>query len=163
MGIFDFARNAGRDLGLGKGAEAKGAAGDEDEKLQELQKGNQLLRLIRDMDQGVESPRVEFDDGVATVWGKAPDQAVKENTILVIGNVQGVARVDDRMEVDESGPQATFYTVKSGDTLGKIAKEQYGDASRYQELFEANRPMLDDPDRIYPGQVLRVPGALSGS
>lgn len=157
MGIFDFAKDAGRDEGIEREAGANGAA-EKDEKLEELQRGNKLLRLIRDMDQGVEKPRVEFEDGVATVWGKAPTQAVKENTILTIGNVKGVARVDDRMEVDQSGPASAFYTVKSGDTLGGIAKEQYGDQSRYKEIFQANRPMLDDPDRIYPGQVLRIPG-----
>jgi nucleoid-associated protein YgaU len=50
-----------------------------------------------------------------------------------------------------------FYTVVKGDTLSKIAKEFYGDASKYPVIFEANTPMLKDPDLIYPGQVLRVP------
>lgn len=155
MGIFDFVKNAGREAGIGEDV----SAGSDEEELEELREGNKLLRLILDMDQGVENPKVKFDDGVATVWGKAPNQAVRENTILVIGNVKGVAKVDDRMEVDDSAPQAKFYTVESGDTLGGIAKEQYGDASRYKEIFEANRATLDDPDRIYPGQVLRIPGA----
>jgi nucleoid-associated protein YgaU len=55
------------------------------------------------------------------------------------------------------GPEAVFYTVKSGDTLSKIASEHYGSASKYPTIFEANRPMLSDPDKIYPGQVLRIP------
>jgi nucleoid-associated protein YgaU len=158
MGIFDFVKDAGKKIGLGdsKNEEAATEAA-RDERLEELQQGNKLLRLIRDMNQGVENPRVEFDDGVATVYGKAPSQAIKENTILVIGNVQGVARVDDRMEVVEAAPEATFYTVESGDTLGAIAKRHYGDASRYPEIFEANKPMLKDPNLIYPGQVLRIP------
>jgi hypothetical protein len=103
MGIFDFVKDAGKKIGLGdsKNEEAATEAA-RDERLEELQQGNKLLRLIRDMNQGVENPRVEFDDGVATVYGKAPSQAIKENTILVIGNVQGVARVDDRMEVVEA-------------------------------------------------------------
>ena len=50
-----------------------------------------------------------------------------------------------------------WYEVQKGDTLSKIAKEQYGDANRYQKIFEANRPMLKHPDKIYPGQVLRIP------
>ena len=53
--------------------------------------------------------------------------------------------------------EATFYTVKSGDTLGKIAQQQYGSASKYTVIFEANQPMLKDPDKIYPGQSLRIP------
>ena len=54
-------------------------------------------------------------------------------------------------------PEATYYTVVSGDTLSKIAKEQYGNAMKYPVIFEANKPMLTDPDKIYPGQVLRIP------
>jgi len=62
--------------------------------------------------------------------GKVPNQAVKENTIIVIGNIRGVAKVDDRMEVEEPAPESTFYTVKSGDTLGAIAKEHCGTPRR---------------------------------
>ena len=53
--------------------------------------------------------------------------------------------------------ESQFYTVKKGDTLSRIAKEMYGDASKYPVIFEANKPMLKDPDKIYPGQVLRIP------
>ena len=55
--------------------------------------------------------------------------------------------------------EADFYTVKAGDSLSKIAKEYYGDAMKYPAIFEANKPMLKDPDKIYPGQVLRIPRA----
>ncbi len=55
------------------------------------------------------------------------------------------------------GWQSKTYTVQSGDTLSKIAQEYYGNASKYQQIFEANKPMLKDPDKIYPGQVLRIP------
>jgi nucleoid-associated protein YgaU len=157
MGIFDFVKDAGRKIGLGDDRTEEASETARDERLGELQQGNELLRLILEMDQGVKNPRVEFDDGVATIYGTAPSQAIKENTILVIGNVRGVSRVDDRMEVVEAAPEATFYTVTSGDTLGAIAKQHYGDASRYPEIFEANKPMLKDADLIYPGQVLRIP------
>jgi nucleoid-associated protein YgaU len=63
----------------------------------------------------------------------------------------------DKMSVEQSGPEAKFYTVKSGDTLSKISKDAYGDANQYTKIFEANRPMLKNPDKIYPGQVLRIP------
>ncbi|MCG8440408.1 MAG: LysM peptidoglycan-binding domain-containing protein, partial [Caulobacterales bacterium] len=68
-----------------------------------------------------------------------------------------VAQVESRIEVDDDAAEATFYTVKSGDSLSKIAKAHYGDAMKYPAIFEANRPMLSDPDKIYPGQVLRLP------
>ena len=55
------------------------------------------------------------------------------------------------------GGASQFYTVKSGDTLSKIAKEFYGEANKYNQIFEANKPMLKDPDKIYPGQMLRIP------
>lgn len=58
----------------------------------------------------------------------------------------------------ESGPGGSaFYTVQKGDTLSAIAKKHYGDANKYPQVFEANKPMLDSPDKIYPGQVLRLP------
>ena len=54
-------------------------------------------------------------------------------------------------------PESQFYTVKKGDTLSKIAKEFYGEASKYPQIFAANKPMLKHPDKIYPGQMLRIP------
>ena len=65
------------------------------------------------------------------------------------------------MSVDQSEPEATYYTVVSGDTLSKISKAQYGDPNKYMKIFEANKPMLTHPDKIYPGQVLRIPPALN--
>jgi nucleoid-associated protein YgaU len=61
------------------------------------------------------------------------------------------------MSVDQSAPEAQYYTVVSGDNLSKIAKHYYGDANKYPVIFEANKPMLTHPDKIYPGQVLRIP------
>jgi nucleoid-associated protein YgaU len=61
------------------------------------------------------------------------------------------------MAVAQQSETSRFYTVKSGDTLSKISKEMYGNANQYMKIFEANKPMLKDPDKIYPGQVLRVP------
>ncbi len=75
--------------------------------------------------------------------------------ILAVGNVEGVAEVEDEAE----GPEPRFHTVESGDSLWKIAEATLGDGSRYTEIFEANKPMLKDPDKIYPGQVLRIPAA----
>ena len=62
------------------------------------------------------------------------------------------------------GPAATgtagrTYTVKAGDTLSKIAKEHLGDANAYMRIFDANKDQLSDPDKIKPGQVLKIPNA----
>ena len=91
------------------------------------------------------------------MFGKVTDQATRERVILALGNVQGVARVDDRIEVAEPAPEAVLYTVQSGDSLSKISLAHYGDAMKYMVIFEANQPMLENPDLIYPGQVLRIP------
>ena len=158
MGIFKFVRDAGEKVGLGDGkAEEAATEARADEELAELREGNKLLRLMIQAKLGIENPKVTYDDGVATVYGTAPNQATKENAILVIGNCAGVEAVDDRIEVVEPAPEAIFYTVKKGDSLGAIAKEHLGKASRYKEIFEANQPMLKDPNLIYPGQVLRIP------
>lgn len=148
MGILDFVRNAGAKLQKDDGP---------DEAFLERRKGNELMQHVIALGFKVDKFRVDFDDGVATVKGTVPDQSLREKVVLAIGNTQGVAQVDDRLEVVEPAPEATMYTVKSGDTLGKIAKEHYGNAAKYPVIFEANRPLLSDPNKIYIGQVLRIP------
>ena len=54
------------------------------------------------------------------------------------------------------------YVVKSGDTLSKIARETLGDAQRWEEIYEANKTVIDDPNLLQPGLVLKIPGAGSG-
>ena len=76
---------------------------------------------------------------------------------MVVGNTAGISGVEDEMMVEIEEPVATFHTVERGDTLSKIAKKVYGNAMKYPVIFEANRPMLTHPDKIYPGQVLRIP------
>ena len=63
------------------------------------------------------------------------------------------------IKIDPNAKQQTTYTVKSGDTLSKIAKEHLGDANAYMKIFEANKDQLSDPDKIKPGQVLKIPTA----
>ena len=151
MGIFDFVKDAGEKLFKRGESDA--------ENLDEAMKANEIMRYVMGMKLPVDNVRIEFEDGVATVHGTAESQAVKENIIIGIGNIAGVAQVDDRMAVNIPAPEAKFYTVKSGDSLSKIAKEFYGDPMKYPTIFEANKPMLSDPDKIYPGQVLRIPNA----
>ena len=86
------------------------------------------------------------------IKGDAVSKEVREKVILAVGNVAGVAEVED-----DSADHTVFHTVESGDTLSAIAKKTLGSANRYMEIFEANKPMLSDPDKIYPGQVLRIP------
>ncbi len=128
---------------------------------------------------GISGISVEVDGDKATLTGTAKDNETREKAVLIAGNIEGIDSVDDRIRVSHSTPAAgsatptsatttsaagsgdqwtsRTYTVKSGDTLSRIAKEMYGEASKYPQIFEANKPMLKDPDKIYPGQVLRVP------
>ncbi|MBV4538492.1 MULTISPECIES: peptidoglycan-binding protein LysM [Pseudomonas] len=90
--------------------------------------------------------------------GEVASQEEKEKIILAAGNISGVASVDDQITV--TGPiaqAAKFVTVEKGDTLSAISKRVYGDPNKYQKIFEANKPLLSHPDKIYPGQVLRIP------
>jgi LysM repeat protein len=96
------------------------------------------------------------DTDTVTINGSAPTQADREKAILAAGNVQHVAQVQDNISVDTPEPESRMYTVKSGDTLSKIAQEVYGNGD-YMKIFEANKPLLSDPNKIYPGQVLRIP------
>ncbi|TDB65204.1 peptidoglycan-binding protein LysM [Arundinibacter roseus] len=89
--------------------------------------------------------------------GETAKQEDSEKIALAVGNVEGVAVVDNRMTVAEPAPEAQYHTVEKGDTLSKIAKTYYNDMMKYPVIFEANKPMLSHPDKIYPGQVLRIP------
>ena len=102
---------------------------------------------------------VQFDapSGVVAVAGTVADQATKEKVLLCCGNVAGVGAVNDMLTVDTPEPESQWHTVVSGDTLSKISKTFYGDPMKYPVIFEANKPMLKHPDKIYPGQLLRIP------
>jgi len=102
---------------------------------------------------------VAFDaaSSTVTVAGVAADQATKEKILLCCGNVHGVEQVSDLMTVAEPADESQYHTVERGDTLSAIAKKFYGNANAYNKIFEANTPMLGHPDKIYPGQLLRIP------
>ena len=144
MGLIDFVKEAGESL-LKKAGDSREAAGEA------------VSKRIQDLGLSVDGLKVEVDGDKAVLSGKAASQAEREKAILAAGNTQGVAQVDDQLSVASPEPESQYHRVVSGDTLSKIAKQYYGDVSKYPEIFEANQPMLKDPDKIYPGQVLRIP------
>lgn len=148
MGLFDFLKDKGKQVDLGE---------EVDVELQNQMKGNAIARTVLALGLPIEDIKVEYADGVAIVHGTVESQADAERAVLAVGNTVGVAQVDSRLEIVVPAPEATMYTVQPGDSLSKIAKEMYGDAMKYPVIFEANQPMLSDPDKIYPGQVLRIP------
>lgn len=155
MGLFSFIKNAGAKVfGIGKttAEEAAEAAAE---------KATKLTHAVEALGLKVENLKINVDDDSAVIYGEAEDQATREKTILVVGNTEGIASVDDQMTTAIQEPEAQFHTVVSGDSLSKIAKKFYGNAMKYPVIFEANKPMLTDPNKIYPGQVLRIPALES--
>ena len=165
MGLMDFVKEAGEKLfGRGKAQASMKEAQDDPSSTDKVAAanaaaGDAILDYIKTQKLSATGLTMTFDaeSSTATVYGVAADQATKEKIALCAGNVAGVAKVNNMMSVDKSAPEAKFYTVVAGDTLSKISKTQYGDANKYMSIFEANKPMLSDPDKIYPGQVLRIP------
>ena len=162
MSIISFFKEAGEKL-FGKKAQAASAPEAQADPAAidaaNREAATAIEKYINSMGLTVTGLTVTYDGAKATakVYGIAKDQATKEKVILSAGNIHGVAAVDDNMTVDLSQPESQFYTVVKGDTLSKVAKEFYGDANAYQKIFEANKPMLTHPDKIYPGQNLRIP------
>lgn len=165
MGLISFLKDAGEKL-LHAGPARQNAEAQQPEpspadirtKEQTLERA--ILDYMAAQNLPIENLTVAYDSSTSTVTvsGSAPDQVTREKIILCCGNVQGVAEVNDQINVAASTTEESkWYEVKSGDTLSKIAKHFYGDANRYSAIFEANRPMLSDPDKIYPGQMLRIP------
>ncbi|MGE5355032.1 MAG: peptidoglycan-binding protein LysM [Deltaproteobacteria bacterium] len=149
MGLFSFLKNAGAKL-FGKKAEKN----DEESKIDKI---IALKQAVLGLELPITNFDVDIDGDNVKVFGQVESQEVREKVILTLGNVEGVATVTDEIEVIVPEPEAVFYEVKSGDSLSKIAKAHYGDAMKYPLIFEANKPMLTDPNLIYPGQVLRIP------
>ena len=118
---------------------------------------------------GFDLSKIKFSvaDDKVTVSGEAKNWEEKGKIYVAAGNVKDIDGVTDQMNVRAAEPNAAtpaipvsqpkYHTVESGDNLSKIAKEVYGDANQYNKIFEANKPMLSDPDKIYPGQVLVIP------
>lgn len=156
MGIFSFIKEAGKKVfGIDKPKSTE--AGTKDDLKENEKAARKLEETIKDLNLKADNLKIHIENDMAIVSGKALDQANREKIILVIGNSEGISQVDDRMDVENTEPEAVFHTVERGDTLSKISKEHYGDPNQYPLIFEANKPMLQDPDKIYPGQVLRIP------
>ena len=146
MGLFDFVKDVGRQI-FDTDAEA----------------ADNIKNHLEVRTHGLSNLDVKFDDGVVTLCGDCKYEAVRDQAILIAGNIQGVEKVvADDLKAPPPAPEepqekVEIYEIVSGDTLGAIAKRYYGKASAYMKIFEANRDIIDDPNKIYPGQKIRIP------
>ncbi|NPA51097.1 MAG: peptidoglycan-binding protein LysM [Epsilonproteobacteria bacterium] len=150
MGIFNFFKDAGKKI-LGQGDDSEAIKKEIEESFGEMP---------------IDGLVVEVNDGTVILAGVARDNDVREKAILIAGNVEGVEKVDATQLVtpqmiEESNerdePEPTFYTIQKGDTLWKIAEKFYNDGTKHKEIFEANLEVIKDPNKIYPGQSIRIP------
>ena len=161
MGLFSFIKDAGEKLFGGKEVQAAtptAAAAPSPADLN-AKAAKAIETYITAQNLGASALQVAYDgaQGKVTVQGEAPTQAAKEKITLCCGNVASVTSVENLMSVTHPEPEAQYHDVVRGDTLSAIAKTYYGDANKYPKIFEANKPMLSNPDKIYPGQKLRIP------
>ncbi len=143
MGLFDFVRTIGEKI--------FGGSDDPATKIREHLESRAL---------GITDLKVDYqeDDGKVFLYGQAPSPEAKEKAVLLAGNVKGVAEVfAEKLTAPEQKAKVEYYTIQSGDTLSKIAKQYLGDAMAYPKIFDANREVIQDPNKIYPGQKIRIP------
>ena len=166
MGIFDFIKSAGKKLGIG---------GDDD-----APEADAVKKELDSHGLGTEKVDVKVEGDKVVLKGVVEDQSIFEKAIVAVGNTLGISKVEAselKVVVPESGlklgdadmtalvaastpaKEPKFHTVEKGDNLWKIAEAAYGKGKgpKYPVIFEANTPMLSHPDKIYPGQVLRIP------
>jgi len=141
MGLFDFLADTGKKL-FGKGDDA----------------ADSIKKHIEGDNPGVQDLTVDFKDGVVSLSGSARSAEAMEKAVLMAGNVKGVTEVKaDAMQVPAARETVEYYIIQSGDTLSAVALKYYGKAGDYPRIFEANREVIQDPDKIYPGQKIRIP------
>ena len=130
------------------------------DRLSELkQKYDRALKMMTE--KGIKLQNLHVEDNKLFMRGAAPSEQAKGDVwSAIVAADSAHADVALDLTVDPSlAPAQQSYSVKSGDTLSKISKQFYGDANKYMKIYEANRDTLSDPDKIKPGQVLKIPAA----
>ncbi|MDO5658191.1 MAG: peptidoglycan-binding protein LysM [Paracoccus sp. (in: a-proteobacteria)] len=169
MAFWDFVKGAGKKV-LDEQPAAEAAQDDTARKVEALTKEVRALGL------NDSSVKLGLNGDTVTIENRGTDRETLEKLILAVGNIEGIARVEanlpdeaeatqtasaERPKLESAGVSSSsgpvFHDVQKGDSLSAIAKKYLGDANKYMAIFEANKPMLTDPDKIYPGQKLRIP------
>lgn len=169
---MDFVKGVGKKIGIGddepeaqapaQASEAAKAPSPAEVAARNARRADRIRQhLVDDLKLPIAELDIACKARKVTLTGTLDTQATREKAVIAVGNLNGIEQVDDRIEVPDPAPPAVFHTVEKGDTLSKIAREYYGVMRMYDGIFEANTPMLEHPDRIYPGQVLRIPPAAA--
>lgn len=160
MGLLSFIKEAGEKLFGGSTAHAApaGQPAQAPEPDAEKKAADAIKTYIETQNLGLTGLQVTYAaaSGTVTLSGNAPSQEASEKASLAAGNVANVTQVDNKLSAPAADP-AQYHDVVRGDTLSAISKKYYGDPNKYNAIFEANKPMLSSPDKIYPGQKLRIP------
>ncbi|MBE2897612.1 peptidoglycan-binding protein LysM [Pasteurellaceae bacterium TAE3-ERU1] len=148
MGLFDFVSDIGKKL-FSKEEDASKA----------------VTEHISEDNPGVENVNVTVENGVAKIEGQAKDATALEKAILMAGNIAGITKVEADGVTVESGEKVedaddAFYIIQKGDTLWKIAERTYGNGAKYTAIVDANKEVIKDADKIFPGQKIRLPKGL---
>jgi len=141
MGLLSFAKSIGKKLFH-----------------REEEASEKIAAYIEEDNPGVDNLSVEVKDGVASLSGTATSAEALEKAVLMAGNIEGISEVKfDNVSAPAAEIQIEYYEIVSGDTLSGIAKKFYGNGNLYMKIFEANREVIKDPDKIYVGQKIRIP------
>ena len=141
MGLFDFWKDKG------------------DEVIKEPEKAADDIKAhVEGADVNIDNLDVAYNNGVVQLGGSAASAEDMERAVMAAGNIKGVEEVKaDGLNAPAPEGETEYYTIESGDTLSALAKKYYGNAMQYTKIFEANRGVISDPDKIYPGQKIRIP------
>ncbi len=158
MGLFDKM--------FGRGAESASQQPNAEKRFNELKQKYQTVLTTADQ-QHVQFQNLHVQDNKLFIKGTAPTEEAKSkfwDQVKLVSPNQDDITADISVDASRATGAAVggasggeTYTVKAGDTLSKISKQQYGDANEYMRIFYANRDKLKDPDKIQAGQQLTVP------
>lgn len=160
MAIWDFVKDAGKSIfGNAEAATPKTAETPEKpgQDAETTRKVEALKAELRALNLDSSDVHLTLRGDTVKVESRGADRETLEKLVLAVGNIEGIAKVEADLPEEAGAKDPVFHTVEKGETLSAIAKKYLGDANKYHAIFEANRPMLSDPDKIYPGQKLRIP------